>query len=337
MKSLKNRQIRLANRPEGKPKASDFELVEADVPELKDGEILIQTLYLSVDPGMRNMMKDQKSYTAPFGLHEVLTGRSVGKVIESKNKNFAKGDAVFERLGWQDYSISNGQATKKIDLEIAPASAYLGVLGVPGLVAYFGYSEIALPKKGETVVVSGASGAVGMNAGQIAKIHGCRVVGIAGSDEKNRYLTEELGFDEAINYKTTKDMKAALEKACPDGIDIYFDNVGGEITDAALQLINYHARVVISGQTSQYNEEKPDEGPRFLNQLVTKSAMIKGFVVYDYEDKNDEAIEQMAKWIRDGQLKYKENVVDGLENAPQAFIDLFESKSFGKQVVKVSE
>ncbi|WP_432354498.1 NADP-dependent oxidoreductase [Sporosarcina sp. A2] len=337
MNSMKNRQIQLANRPEGKPQESDFELVEVHVPELQDGEILIQTLYLSVDPGMRNMMKDQKSYTSPFALHEVLTGRSVGKVVESKNKNFEIGDTVFERLGWQDYSVSNGKNTKKIDIDIAPASTYLGVLGVPGLVAYFGLTEIALPKRGETVVVSGASGAVGMNVGQLAKIMGCRVVGIAGSDEKNRYLTQELGFDVTINYKTTEDMKTALEEACPDGIDIYFDNVGGEITDAALQLINYQARVVISGQTSQYNEEKSDVGPRFLNQLVTKSAMIKGFVVYDYEAKNDEAIKQLARWLRSGELKYKENVVDGLENAPQAFMDLFESKSFGKQVVKVSE
>ncbi len=334
---MKNRQVQLAKRPVGKPQTIDFELVETEIPELKEGEILIQTLYLSVDPGMRNMMRDQKSYTAPFSLHKVLTGRSVGKVIESKNENFTKGDAVFERLGWQEYSVSNGEATRKIDLNIAPASSYLGVLGVPGLVAYFGLTEIALPKKDETIVVSGASGAVGMSVGQIAKILGCRVIGIAGSDEKNHYLTEVLGFDAAINYKTTKDIKAALKEACPNGIDIYFDNVGGEITDAALQLINYHARVVISGQTSQYNDEKPDVGPRFLNQLVTKSAMIKGFVVYDYEDKNDEAIEQMSKWIRTGELKYKENVVVGLENASQAFIDLFESKSFGKQVVKVSE
>lgn len=332
-----NRQIHLVRRPKNEPVVEDFKLTETPIPIIKKDELLIQTLYLSVDPGMRGMMRDQKSYTPPFALNDVLTGRSVGRVIESKNADFTPGDIVYERLGWQDYSISDGQNAQKVDPNLAPISAYLGVLGVPGLCAYFGLNEIALPQSGETVVVSGAAGGVGMIAGQIAKLHGCRVVGIAGSEEKNTYLIDELGFDATINYKTTGDMHVALREACPDGIDVYFDNVGGEITDVALSLINYHARIVLCGQTSQYNLDKPELGPRNLNTLITNSAMIKGFVVYDYADKNDEAIAEMADWINSGKLKYKEHIITGLENAPQAFIDLFKSKSFGKQLVKVSD
>lgn len=331
-----NRQIHLVRRPENDPVADDFQLVEAAVPEIKEGELLIQTLYLSVDPGMRGMMCDQKSYTPPFALNKPLTGRSIGRVIESRNEDFAVGEIVYERLGWQDYSISDGKHAQIVDPNLAPVSTYLSVLGVPGLCAYFGMNEIALPQAGETVVVSGAAGGVGMIAGQIAKLKGCRVIGIAGSEEKNAYLVNELGFDETVNYKTSTDIQASLSAACPDGIDVYFDNVGGEITDAAISLINYHARIVLCGQTSQYNLDKPERGPRNLNALITNSAMIKGFVVYDYEDKNEEAIAEMAEWIHEGKLKYKENIVDGLENAPEAFMDLFQSKSFGKQLVKVS-
>ncbi|WP_136604216.1 NADP-dependent oxidoreductase [Paenibacillus dokdonensis] len=337
MGELINRKILLIKRPEKEPDATHFKMVEAPVPDLKDEEILIQSLYLSVDPGMREMMKDQKSYTPPFQLNEVLTGRSIGRVIQSKNLNFVPGDIVYERLGWQDYSISDGKHTEKIDPNIAPISTYLGVLGVPGLCAYFGLVEIGKPQSGETVVVSGAAGAVGMIAGQIAKLLGCRVVGIAGSDHKNQYLINELGFDVAINYKTTTDIRADLQEACPNGVDVYFDNVGGDITDVVLNLINYHARIVLCGQISQYNLENPEVGPRNLNLLIKNSAMMKGFVVYDYADKNEEAISELACWIRTGQLKYKENMIKGLENAPQAFANLFQSKSFGKQLIKVSE
>lgn len=264
MTQLINRQVLLAKHPEGDPTIEEFKINKTTVPELQDGEILIQTLYLSVDPGMR-------------------------------------------------------------------------VLGVPGLCGYFGLFEIGHPKKGETVVVSGASGAVGSAAGQIAKAEGCRVVGIAGSDKKNQYLENELGFDATINYKTTDDMKKALQEACPDGIDIYFDTVGGEITHTVLGLINYHARVIICGQTSQYNLVNPPKISGDFNFLIRKSALMEGFVVYDYEDKNDEAVAYLEKLIREGKLKYKESVVDGIENAPQAFIDLFKGNSFGKQLVKVAE
>ncbi|GAA0447454.1 NADP-dependent oxidoreductase [Lentibacillus halophilus] len=337
MSELINRQIRLNKRPKGEPSPDDFKMAETSVPPLNNGQMLIQTLYLSVDPGMRGMMEDKESYTPPFSLNDVLTGRSIGRVIDSKNENFAIGDMVYERLGWQDYSISDGENAQKVDQNLTPISSYLGVLGVPGLCAYFGLFEIGQPKKGETVVVSGASGAVGMAAGQLAKHQGCRVIGIAGSNEKNHYLKEELGFDATINYKTTTDMGMALQEACPEGIDIYFDNVGGEITHAALTLINYHARIIICGQTSQYNLEHPPMIPGNFDFLIKKSALMKGFVVYDYADRNDEAVSYLARLMNEGELTYEEHIVEGLENAPQAFMDLFKSKSFGKQLVKLSD
>lgn len=333
MTQVVNYQVLLANHPEGDPVSEDFKINKANVSDIQDGEILIQTLYLSVDPGMRGMMKEG----GQFSLNEVMTGRSVGRVMASKNKNFDKGDIVYERLGWQSYSISDGEDTQKINPDLAPISAHLGVLGVPGLCGYFGLFEIGHPKEGETVVVSGASGAVGSIAGQIAKAEGCRVVGIAGSDEKNKYLENQLGFDATINYKTTSDMKAALRETCPDGVDIYFDTVGGEITHTVLELINYHARVIICGQTSQYNLDNPPKISGDFDFLIKKSALIEGFVVYDYEDKNDEAVAYLEKLIKENKLKYKENIVDGIENAPQAFIDLFKGNSFGKQLVRVAE
>ncbi len=336
MQTKTNRQVLLARRPQGMPQRDDFEVVNADVPTPAEGEMLIQTLYLSVDPGMRSMMEEGKSHTAAFELGKPLTGRSVGRVVASKLNGFAEGDYVYERLGWQHYSLSDGSRAEKIDPEVAPLSAYLGIVGVPGFCGYFGILDIARPQAGETVVVSGAAGAVGLAAGQIAKLQGCRVVGTAGSPEKVRYLRDELGFDAVINYKTAQDLAAELGAACPDGIDVYFDNVGGEITQAALSLINYHARIVVCGQTSQYNAASTASGTVAPQLLIKRSAMMKGFVVYDYQDRNAEAIEQLGKWIREGKLHYRENIVDGLDNAPQAFIDLFAGKSFGKQLVRLS-
>lgn len=336
MQAKTNRQVLLAKRPQGMPQPADFEVVDAEVPSPGEGEMLIQTLYLSVDPGMRSMMEEGKSHTAAFELGKPLSGRSVGRVVESKVSGFAEGDYVYERLGWQHYSLSDGSRAEKIDPEVAPLSAYLGIVGVPGFCGYFGILDIARPQAGETVLVSGAAGAVGMAAGQIAKRQGCRVVGTAGSTEKVAYLRDELGFDAVINYKTAQDLAAELGAACPDGIDVYFDNVGGAITQAALSLINYHARIVVCGQTSQYNEASSVSGSIAPHLLIKHSAMMKGFVVYDYQDRNAEAIEQLGKWIREGKLHYRENIVDGLDNAPQAFIDLFEGKSFGKQLVRLS-
>ncbi|NYT77782.1 NADP-dependent oxidoreductase [Alcaligenaceae bacterium] len=330
----RNQMVTLARRPQGKPKREDFLLVEAEIPKPADGEMLIQTLYLSVDPGMRGMMEAPKSYSPGFKVGQPLTGRSVGRVVVSRHADFAVGDFVYERLPWQHYSVSDGRKAKKVDPNVAPLSTYLGVVGVPGFCAYFGLKEIGKPRAGETVVVSGASGAVGMTAVQLAKLESCRVVGIAGGAEKVAYLRDELGLDAVVNYHATDDLRTALGQACPDGIDVYFDNVGGDITQAALSLINHHARIVICGQTSQYNH--PSESGKFAPELlIQKSALMQGFVVYDYEDRNDEAVARLGQLIKEGRLQHRENIIEGLENAPQAFIDLFDGKSFGKQLVQL--
>lgn len=332
-----NRQqvVLLARRPEGTPQQGDFALTDIDIPVPADGEILIQTLYLSVDPGMRGMMQEAKSYSAGFQPGQPLTGRSVGRVASSHHPGFVEGDYVYERLAWQHYSVSDGSKATKLDPDAAPLSAYLGVVGVPGFCAYFGLKEIGKPRAGETVLVSGASGAVGMTAAQLAMLESCRVVGTAGSPEKIDYLRDEIGLDAVIDYKVADDLHAALAEACPDGIDVYFDNVGGDISQAALTLINQHARIVICGQTSQYNH--PTDSGKFAPELlIQNSALMQGFVVYDYEQRNDEAIARLGQLIRDGKLHYRENVIDGLENAPQAFIDLFDGKSFGKQLVRLA-
>lgn len=337
MQSAINQQVILARRPDGVPEASNFQIVDVDIPEPGAGEILIQTLYLSVDPGMRAMMVPGRSHTAAFELGQPLTGRSVGRVVASHHDDFAVGDYVTARLGWQHYSLADGQQVTRVDPELAPLSTYLGIVGVPGFCAYFGLLDIGRPQPGETVVVSGAAGAVGMTTGQIAKRQGARVVGTAGTSAKTRYLCDELGFDAAINYRTTDDLSAELAQACPDGIDVYFDNVGGDITQAVLSQINHGARIVVCGQTSQYNDSDDAGSGRISPQVLIKhSALMQGFVVYDYADRNDEAIAQLGRWIRDGDLRYRENIVDGLDNAPQAFIDLFGRQSFGKQLVRLA-
>jgi NADPH-dependent curcumin reductase CurA len=332
-----NRQILLVSRPAGMPDDSNFRLIESSVPSISDNEVLIRTLWLSVDPYMRGRMRDAKSYAVPFALNEVIYGGMVGEVIESSNTDFAVGDIVEGRLGWADYNVSNGQNIRKIDPNVAPISTALHVLGMPGLTAYFGLLEIGKPQEGETVVVSGAAGAVGTIVGQIAKLKGCRVVGIAGSEEKISYLKDELGFDEVINYKTTPDIRKALAAACPKGVDVYFDNVGGDITDSVMTLINFQARLIICGQISLYNLEKPDLGPRLFPLLLMNSATAKGFIVSDYAAQNKEALSQLTEWVTQGKLKYQENVVEGLENTPRAFFGLFKGENLGKQLVKVAE
>ena len=333
--TLKNRQVLLAKRPQGVPDESTFHFVETDVPELKDGEVLVRTLYLSVDPYMRGRMNAAKSYAPPFEVGKPLTGGVVGKVVRSNDPNFSEGDYVTARLDWADYSVANGKQLRKIDPNLAPVTTALHVAGMPGLTAYFGLIDIGKPKAGETVVVSGAAGAVGSIVGQIAKLKGCRVVGIAGSDEKTAYLKNELGFDEAINYKTTADLREALNAACPDGIDIYFDNVGGEITDAVVFLLNLHSRFVLCGQIAHYNDTEVEMGPRFLPYFLTRSVLLKGFIVSEYADRFDEGYQQLAAWIKEGKLKYKETIVDGLEHAPDAFLGLFRGENIGKMLVKV--
>ncbi|MCX6120536.1 MAG: NADP-dependent oxidoreductase [Ignavibacteriales bacterium] len=336
MKEQINKQIIFIKRPVGMPDESCFKLVRSAIPLPMNEQVLLRTRILSVDPYMRGRMNDRRSYVAPFQLNEVLTGGVVGEVVESKSNNFIEGDFVVGNLGWQDYSIAGEKELRKINPEIAPVSTALGVLGMPGLTAYFGLLDIGRPKQGETVVVSGAAGAVGTIVGQIAKIHGCHVVGIAGSDKKTKYLIDELGFDSALNYKTTPHLRKALKEACPNGVDIFFDNVGGEISDAVISLINNNARIPLCGQISLYNEAQIPMGPRLQPRLLTFSALMKGFIIHNYEDRFEEGIHQMGVWLKEKKLKYAETVVEGLENAPKAFIGLFAGENIGKQLVKVS-
>ncbi|MCY0888576.1 MAG: NADP-dependent oxidoreductase [Alicyclobacillaceae bacterium] len=330
-----NVQIRLASRPKGMPTEETFSVVEAQVPTPGPGEVLVKTLYLSVDPYMRGRMSDAKSYVPPFVVGDVLTGGVVGQVVESHNDKFHVGEFVLGELGWQHYNLSSGRLTK-LNADLAPLTAYLGVLGMPGMTAYFGLLDIGRPKAGETVVVSGAAGAVGSLVGQIAKLKGCRVVGIAGSDDKNRYLESELGFDATINYKTVDSLRKAVAAACPEGVDVYFDNVGGDITDAVFLHLNDFSRVALCGQIAGYNAEKVEMGPRLLSQLLIHRVLLKGFIVSDYHADYGKAAVEMAGWLKEGKLKYKETIVDGLEHAPQAFLGLFRGDNIGKQLVRVA-
>lgn len=337
MDAQMNQQIILVSRPKGMPTDENFAIVETPIPQPKEGEVLIQTLYLSVDPYMRGRMSDRKSYVPPYELNGVVGGGAVGRVLQSKSPSYREGDIVLGNYGWQRYAVASADQLQKVNPELAPITTALGVLGMPGLTAYFGLLDIGQPKEGETVVVSGAAGAVGMTVGQIAKIKGCRVVGIAGSDEKTAYLVQELGFDAAINYKTTTNLREDLKAACPNGVDIYFDNVGGTISDAVMTMLNYQARIPLCGQIALYNLEKPDVGPRMQTQLLITSSLMKGFIVRDYASRFEEGISQLAQWVREGRLKYKENIVEGFENTIKAFLGLFTGENLGKQLVKVAD
>ena len=332
-----NKQITLAARPSGMPKLSDFKLAESPVPEPKAGEFLVRLLYVSVDPYMRGRMNDVKSYAPPAQIGEVMGAGAVGQVVNSQSAQFEAGDFVEGFFGWQEYAISDGKGVRKLDPSLGSLSTALGVLGMPGLTAYFGLLDIGKPQRGETVVISGAAGAVGSIAGQIAKINGCRVVGIAGSDQKSAWLRDELGFDAAFNYKTTPDYYAKLEELCPNGVDVYFDNVGGTITDAVFRFINIGARIVVCGQIAQYNDEKPETGPRLLWRLVVKQARAEGFLVFQFAPRYAEGLKQMAAWLKAGKLKYREQFVDGIENTPRAFIGMLQGENTGKQLVRVAK
>ncbi|MGK9430066.1 NADP-dependent oxidoreductase [Bacillus atrophaeus] len=332
-------QIQLARRPQGVPKHEDFRFETISVPEPKQGEVLVKTLYVSVDPYMRGRMQNTKSYVEPFALDEALSGGVIAEVVSDGDGQFKKGDIVIGNLNWQEYSAASESALRKIDTSIAPASAYLGILGMTGLTAYFGLMDIGRPKQGETVVVSGAAGAVGSTVGQIAKIKGARVVGIAGSDEKIAYLKDELQFDEAINYKTEDDIQKALADACPDGVDVYFDNVGGQISDSVMNLLNEFARIPVCGAISSYNaeSEKDDMGPRVQSKLIKTKALMQGFIVSDYSERFPEGAKQLAEWLKDGKLHYEETITEGFDKIPDAFLGLFQGKNKGKQLIKVSE
>ncbi|WP_406685775.1 NADP-dependent oxidoreductase [Rossellomorea vietnamensis] len=333
----KQQQIQLVSRPEGMPVKEDFLYKEIDVPQSSNGEVLVKTIYLSVDPYMRGRMSDAKSYVEPFKLNEALAGGVVGEIVESKSEHFQKGDFVVGMLPWQEYSVAKEKEVRTIDPDVAPISTYLSILGMTGLTAYFGLMDIGQPKEGETVVVSGAAGAVGSVVGQIAKIQGARVVGIAGSDEKVSYLTDTLGFDEGINYKTTDNIYKTLKEACPNGIDVYFENVGGEIGDAALSLLNKHARIPVCGAISSYNKTDRDLGPRVQSRLIKSSALMKGFVVNDYNDRFKEGATKLGEWLSQGKLQYEETITEGLDNVTDAFLGLFQGKNIGKQLVKIAE
>ena len=333
-----NRQITLAAHPVGYPKESDFKLVETSIPTPEDGQVLVKTIYLSVDPYMRGRMNQRRSYAPNVQIDEVMVGGVIAQIVESKHADFQVGDIVNASIGWQEYGVAQGEGLRKIDPSIAPISTGAGILGMPGLTAYFGLLEVGKLQDGETVFVSGAAGAVGSVVGQIAKIKGCQVVGSAGSDEKIAYIQDELGFDAAFNYKKVTDYPAKLAELYPDGIDVYFDNVGGRITDAVFPNLRVKGRVVICGQISQYNLENPETGPRFLWHLITQRARIEGFLVSDFSERHAEALVQMAEWLKQGKLKYRETIAEGgIENAPAAFISMLKGGNIGKQLVKIAE
>ncbi|AUC81411.1 NADP-dependent oxidoreductase [Lacinutrix sp. Bg11-31] len=328
--------IVLNNRPEGKPTVSNFEFVTEDKQlTINEGEILLEAAYVSVDPYLRGRMSDAKSYIPSFELNKPVQSGVIAKVIASKNNNFNQGDFVSGMLNWQTQQVSNGEGLLKIDGTKAPLSTYLGILGMTGLTAYLGLNEIGKPKAGETIVVSGAAGAVGSVVGQIAKILGLTVIGIAGTDEKIEMLKTKFGFDAGINYNTSKNITADIKKAAPNGVDIYFDNVGGPISDAVLFNINRFARLIICGAISVYNNTELPKSISVQPFLVKNSALMQGFIVSNYAEKFPEAMKQISTWLAEEKLTYTETVVNGFDNIPTAFIDLFEGKNKGKMIVKI--
>jgi NADPH-dependent curcumin reductase CurA len=324
----------LASRPLGMPSANNFRLEKTVLKELADGEVLLKTWYISVDPYMRGRMNSTKSYAASFEVDKPIKGGVVAKVIESRSDALSKGDVVTGTLPWATYCTEKPENLRKIDVRNVSPGYYLGILGMPGITAYIGMMVICKPVKGETVVVSGAAGAVGIVAGQIAKIQGARVIGIAGTDEKCRLLKEQFGFDETVNYKTSKSLRKEFAILCPEGVDVYFDNVGGEVTEAVVGSLDFHARIALCGQISQYNNSKPALGYSILPHLLTRSVMLQGFIVSNYSDRFSEALTHLTQWLSDGKIKYTETVIDGFDKLPEAFLGLFSGSNQGKMLVK---
>jgi NADPH-dependent curcumin reductase len=314
-------------------KESDFRIVEAPVPSPKDGQVLVRNRFLSLDPYMRGRMNEGRSYAAKAEIGQVMTGEGVGEVIESKNPRYSVGDTVTAHAGWQQYAVSDGSNLRKVDASVKPLSAHLGVVGMPGVTAWIGLLEIGRPKPGDTVVVAAASGAVGSVVGQLAKLARCRVVGIAGGREKCDYVVKELGFDACIDHRVD-DLKRALADATPNGIDVYFENVGGPIFDLVLARCNPFARIPLCGMVSQYNATDP-YGVRSLMMAVGMRIKLQGFIVSDHMNRWPEALQRLGQYVREGKIKYRETVTDGIENAPRAFIGLLKGENFGKQVVRV--
>ncbi len=332
-----NRQITLASRPVGLPRVSDFNLVYSSLPAPAAGEVLLRSVYLALDPSTRERMSDGHSNGRTVALGDIMPGRAVALVVDSSDPGLRVGDAVEGDLGWQEYAVARGPELRKIDPGLAPISTAVGVLGRPGLTAYFGLLDICDPQPGETVVVSGATGSVGMLVGQLAKIQGCRAVGVAGPDVKISWLVDELGFDAGFGYTTPAQCRDTLEALCPAGIDVYFDTVGGPLTDVVMGLINTGARICANGQISQYNLEDPELGPRWLSQLIVKHAKVQGFVVSDYTERFPEGLERLAGWLEQGELRYRDDITQGIEGAPYAFIAMLQGKNQGRQLVHLSE
>ena len=334
-----NQRIVLASRPDGRPTAENFRLEEAAVPSAGEGEVLLKLRYLSLDPYMRGRMSAAKSYAAPVEIGSVMEGGTVGEVVESRSAGFAPGDFVLSHSGWQNYAVANASTLRKLDPEQAPLTTALGVLGMPGFTAYSGLLTIGQPKEGETVVVAAATGPVGSAVGQIAKLKGARAIGIAGGADKCKALIDEFGFDVAVDHRSPN-FAQELALACPDGIDVYFENVGGKVFAAVFPLLNQFARVPVCGLIAQYNQSGPFNGPDRLplvmRDILSKSLTIRGFIQRDFVDQRPAFYHDMAKWIADGQIRYREDIVEGLENAPKAFISMLDGGNFGKLVVKLT-
>ena len=337
--SLKNRQVLLDSRPTGEPTPDNFRLVEAEAPRLGPGQMLLRTLYLSLDPYMRGRMDAGPSYAKPVEVGGVMEGRAVAKVVESNLPGYQAGDVVFAPTGWQEYALSDGQGARKLDPSLGPASYALGVLGMPGLTAYVGLLTIGQPRPGETVVVAAASGAVGSLVGQIARIKGCRAVGIAGGEKKCRHVTQELGFDTCLDHQDPG-LPEGLKEACPAGIDVYFENVGGKVFDAVLPLLNAFARVPVCGLIAHYNQTElppgPDRVPALLMATLDKRLTFRGFIGSEFAAQFPQFLADMSGWLKEGRVKYREDVTDGLENAPRELIGLLRGENFGKKIIRVS-
>ncbi|SEH16994.1 hypothetical protein SAMN04487967_2908 [Natronorubrum sediminis] len=331
------RQWQLASRPVGEPTHENFELVTVDRPEPDANEVLVRTLYQSVDPYMRGRMRDAESYAEPWDVGDPMKANVVGEVLESNASAFEEGDVVTGDLYWAEHAVASADELQPVNPDHGPISTALGVLGMPGVTAYWGLNDVCDPIPGDTVVVSAAAGAVGSVVGQLAKLSGARVVGTAGSEAKVDWLTEDLGFDAAINYKETNDLSGAIDEACPNGVDVYFDNVGGPITDAVWPRLNLDARVAVCGQIALYNETSVPTGPRKLTKLIETRATVEGLLVSDYQPRWGEALGRLSTFIQNDDVRYRENVVEGFENAPDAFLGLFEGENIGKQVVQVAE
>jgi NADPH-dependent curcumin reductase CurA len=329
-----NKAWTLASFPSGAVREDNFKLVESPAPAPNDGEVLVKNLWLSLDPYMRGRLSQQKSYTKGVEIGEVMQGQAAGEVLESRHPGLKPGDKVLTQLGWQLYGCVKGEEATRVDAAQAPLSCYLGALGMPGMTAYFGLSEIGKPKKGETVVVSAASGAVGSVVGQLAKIAGCRAVGIAGGHDKREYVLQKLGFDACVDYKAGN-LQRDLKEACPNGVDVYFDNVAGETLDMMLRVMNPFSRIIVCGRISDTNAAEP-YGVKSLGSILVNRIKMQGMIVFDWKDRYPEALQALAGYLAAGKLKYRESVLEGIEKAPRGLIGLLKGENFGKQLIKLA-